>query len=103
LPTICNLIDRNDIMQSLNITGINILPQLLGEQEATNERTLYWKTGQMYAVRKGDMKLLVNRNDNSLELYDLNGDFRETNNIYEKQQEITRQLLQVLEDFKKED
>jgi arylsulfatase A-like enzyme len=64
---------------------------------------MYWKTGQEYAVREGNWKLIVNRSDNEVELYNLENDFRETRNRSKSDPEKTQQLIELLERFKKDD
>ena len=103
LPTLLNIINHGEVLQNLNVDGINILPLIRGEQKETKERTFYWKIAQTYAVRKGDMKMLVHRNNNEIELYDLQNDFRESRNLSKSHPEVVTELMQLLEDFKKND
>ena len=103
LPTICSLVGCKQNLQPLNLDGRNVLPVLMGEQNALEERALYWKTAQSYAVRKGDMKLLVHNKEQKVEVYDLKKDFRESNNISKSNPQITNYLLKLLEEFKKGD
>ena len=103
LPTLCNLIGRPQILESLKLDGINILPLINGEQQEMQERAFYWKIAQTDAVRKGDMKLLVNRANNKVELYNLKEDFRESKDLSKSNPEVVTQLLKLLEDFKKDD
>ena len=63
---------------------------------------MYWKTGQGIAVREGDWKLVVNRRTNEAELYDLATDFRETKDLSKINPEITKHLLELMDEFKKE-
>jgi arylsulfatase A-like enzyme len=64
---------------------------------------MYWKTGKSYAVREGPWKLLVHRNNNIIELYNLENDFRETHNLSTSNPEKTEDLLEMLEEFKEGD
>ena len=103
LPTLCNLTGCETDIQNLNLDGRNIWPLITGEQKSPEERSLYWKTGQAYAVREGHWKLILNRNTNRVELYDLENDFRETRNLSETNPEKTQHLLNVLEGIKAND
>jgi arylsulfatase A-like enzyme len=102
LPTLCYLSGYPQELRP-DLDGRNIWPLLTGSNPDEDSRTMYWKTSQAYAVRDGDWKLLVNRNDNSIELYDLENDFRETQNLVRMHPERSAQLLALLEEFKKGD
>ncbi len=56
-----------------------------------------------YAVREGSWKLLLNRNSNKAELYDLENDFRESRDLSENHPEKVIHLMELLEGFKKGD
>lgn len=103
LPTLCNLTGSDESLQRLKIDGQNIWLYLTGQEIVRENGTMYWKTGQEYAVREGNWKLLVNRSDNKVELYNLENDFRETRNRSESNPEKTQQLIELLEGFKKDD
>jgi arylsulfatase A len=74
-----------------NVDGTSILP-LLNQTGAVRRDALYWhyphysnqggKPGG--AIRAGDLKLIENYEDGSFELYNLNDDLSETNNLAEK-------------------
>ncbi len=102
LPTLCALTNyKSELRQDLD--GRNIWPLLAGEIPAEESRSMYWKTRQTYAVREGDWKLLVNRSNNDIELYDLENDFREIRNLRDSNPEIVKQMMDLLEEFKKGD
>jgi arylsulfatase A-like enzyme len=81
LPTLCDLTDSQTGLHKWNLDGRNIWSLLTGEQMVAGKRPMYWKTGKSYAVREGPWKLLVHRNNNIIELYNLENDFRETHNL----------------------
>jgi arylsulfatase A-like enzyme len=72
--------------------GINLLP-FIGKASARPHETLYWRTGGMIAIRKGDWKLVrmtatafveppyVISDLSALELYNLQDDISETKNL----------------------
>lgn len=103
LPTLCALTGCEHSLKELNLDGRNIWPLLTDKQQVADERSIYWKTRDTYAVRKGRWKLVVHINSIEAELYDLEYDFRETQNLSETYSEKTEHLLELLEEFKKGD
>jgi arylsulfatase A-like enzyme len=101
LPTITDLIDAPT---PENMDGISFLPSLLGEGNQKKHDYLYWefheKNGRL-ALRQGEWKLV--RYDvfapekTTTELYNLETDPGEENNVAEANPEITTKLLQLLE------
>lgn len=73
--------------------GVNLLPFLGVKRDSGPHDTLYWRTGGMMAIRKGDWKLLrmtetaftedpiVVTDLSGLELYNLKSDISETKNL----------------------
>ena len=104
LPTICSLTGSEENLKTIKKRdGQNIWTYLVNGKGMNNKRTLYWKTGKEYAVREGNWKLVVHRNTNKSELYDLSKDFRENRDLSEENPGITRHLLELLNVFKKDD
>jgi len=86
-----------------NIDGISFLPALLGKEQQEHNY-LYWEfheRGGRKAIRKGDWKLVnyqVNDPEKtSVELYNLNTDPGEENNVAETHPEIVEELQQLME------
>ena len=52
-------------------------------------------------MREGESKL-IHQGEGALELYDLDTDIAESNNLAEKQPEVTQRLLTALENWNKE-
>ncbi len=103
LPTLCKLTGCEKNLKQLKLDGRNIWPLLTGEQRAAYERAIYWKTSESYAVREGRWKLLLHRDSNKSELYDIENDFRETEDMSQAKPEITAHLMEVMEGFRKGD
>lgn len=100
LPTLCNLAGcRTDFE---HIDGVDIWERLAGKKQPEDQRTMYWKTRQASAVRDGNWKLLAHRN-NSVELFDLSTDFRETNDVSEANPAVVERMMKLLEEFRKGD
>jgi arylsulfatase A-like enzyme len=84
--------------------GLSILPTLRGRpEEQKRHEYLYWEwpkynwrknvyTGNMQAVRHGKWKLLRNNNRQPWQLYDLNVDIAEKNNLAARYPEIVKKL-----------
>lgn len=102
LPTFCHLAGCSESMRK-DLDGQNVWPYIKGESTLTDTRTMYWKIANMYAVREGNWKMLVNIKTNKVELYDIESDFRELHEISAEHPEIVSHLLELLEEFKKAD
>ena len=108
-PTICEVAGT---AISHPVDGISILPTLLGQQQITGNRTVYWvrREGNMryggmayYAARHGQYKILQNTPWEPVQLFDLandpveqkplntSGDFRDVyNQLFQSQMEHIR-------------
>lgn len=102
LPTLCYLTGCQKNLRA-DLDGHNIWPLLTGEKSLSEKRPIYWKTSQAYAVLDDQWKIIVNRKNNNIELYDLENDFRETKDKSKENPEITGHLLNLLEEFKAND
>jgi arylsulfatase A-like enzyme len=81
LPT---LADLAGVKPPPGIDGISVLPTLLGKKQNTADRFLYWEfptKGFRQAVRWRNYKAIRPAPDKPLELYDLEKDLTEQNNI----------------------
>lgn len=103
LPTICGLLKDEKSLKQSNIDGTNIWGTLTGVQSPLSNRPMYWKTNNTYAVRDDNWKLLVHQKGNKIELFNLENDFRETEDVSELNPEKTELMLKLLDDFKKDD
>lgn len=86
-----------------NIDGINIKDLLLNGAEL-QERDLFWSFGHRNAVRSGKWKLvkLEGKDNTIVELFDLEADLSEKNDLLAEQSEISKELIQILEDWGKD-
>lgn len=88
-----------------NLDGISFLPTLLGSKSQKLHESLYWEgaeeAGGKQAIRKGDWKLVRNNmNDPKLtttELYNLKTDIGEQNNVADKNPELVKELLDLIQ------
>lgn len=102
LPTFCELAG---IKTPANLNGFSLTPTLLGQPEQQKQHPwLYWEfheQGGKRAVRMGDWKAIQlnvnNRIDNPVELYNLQTDPAETNNVAASHPDIVRQAQAIFQ------
>lgn len=113
LPTFCDLIKMN---LPENIDGVSLLP-LLREGTPLPQRDLYWHYPHYHnvgmtpggAIRSGRWKLveyfersLTGQTDEAYELYDLDNDPGETDNLADSRQAIVLDMAAKLRDWRKQ-
>ena len=96
----------------------NILPALLGEKldKPIRQATVYHGYQGRFAIRQGPWKLMPQRGDEKLggvrqaepgetpgELYNLDEDSLEKNNVYDQHPEIVKHLTELLQKYKEQD
>jgi arylsulfatase A-like enzyme len=76
------------------LDGVDLLPYVTGTNKARPHETMYWRYGPQWAVRHGDMKLVVSRGGSERpELYNLANDVAESKDLSSAQPETMKQLL----------
>ena len=64
---------------SWNLDGVDLMPYLTGTNTSRPHQTLYWRYGPQWAIRDGDMKLVVSKGGSGKpELYNLADDIGES-------------------------
>ena len=113
-PTFLEILDL-DSKVGKSIDGVSILPLLL-QTGALNRQAIYWhyphyhssSIGPCGAIRMGDYKLIewydetILGPSNRFELYNLKQDISEQNNLSKKMPARTRQLREMLANWRKE-
>jgi arylsulfatase A-like enzyme len=76
------------------LDGVDLLPFITGANKARPHETMYWRYGPQWAVRHGDLKLVVSRGGSGQpELYNLATDAAEANDLASAHPEKAKQLL----------
>ena len=71
---------------------------LKGKKQITDNRVLYWEfPGQQVAVRKGKWKAVSVKKNADLELYDLENDPFEKNNLAQKYPKIVNEFKVIIQ------
>jgi arylsulfatase A-like enzyme len=79
-----------------NVDGVDLLPYVTGANKARPHETMYWRYGPQWAVRQGDMKLVVSQGGSGQpELYNLADDYSESKDLASSQPEKVKELLAV--------
>jgi arylsulfatase A-like enzyme len=75
------------------LDGVDLLPYLTGAKPGRPHQTLYWRYGPQWAVRDGDLKLVVSRGGSGKpELYDLAKDIGESKDLAAEQPGKVKEL-----------
>lgn len=81
------------------LEGVNLLPILQGRSPQV-ERTLFWRTPNQKAVRKGDWKLLVD--GGTLLLFNLRSDIGERADVTASRTDLVKALRPLIETWEKD-
>ncbi len=96
LPTFSEILDISEVPEN---DGISFLPELLGENDQKEHEYLYWEfheNGFDIAVRKGNWKGIYFKDEDQFELYNLEEDLSEENDIAGKHPEIVEELKRIM-------
>jgi arylsulfatase A-like enzyme len=76
------------------IDGVDLMPYLTGANSAKPHETLYWRFGEQWAIRKGDMKLVASAVDGvqNVKLFNLKDDIGEKNDLAAAMPEKVKEL-----------
>ena len=84
-----------------NTDGISILPSLLGEEVVGHRQAehelMYWEYLKQTAVRKGNWKAVRSSPEESWQLYDLETDISESNDVAAKNESLVAELAAFAE------
>jgi arylsulfatase A-like enzyme len=98
LPTVAELTGAK---APKDVDGMSIVPELLGEKAAGRKQVshefLYWEIGGQTAIRQGSWKAIQPGDKREWELYDLNSDLSEKNNIANEHADTLASLKRLAE------
>jgi arylsulfatase A-like enzyme len=78
---------------SWNLDGVDLMPYLTGANTSRPHQTLYWRYGPQWAIRDGDMKLVVSKGGSGQpELYNLATDIGESKDLAAAQPTKVKEL-----------
>ncbi len=78
---------------SWSLDGVDLMPYLTGKQTSRPHQTLYWRYGPQWAIRQGDLKLVVSKGGSGQpELYDLATDIGESKDLASAQPAKVKEL-----------
>lgn len=73
------------------IDGVNIIPYVLGENDAAPHESLYWRAGPQHAIRRGNYKLRQ-QNEQAPKLFDVVADVAEQKDLAAEKPEVVKEL-----------
>lgn len=86
------------------LDGVDLMPFATGRREGRPHQTLYWKMGENWAVRDGDLKLVVGEGKKhpgmKPALYDLAQDPSETRDLADGRPDDVRRLQELFDAWK---
>jgi arylsulfatase A-like enzyme len=88
VAAICNIPLPSDRVYD----GVNLMPYLTRENRGAPHDMLYWRTGHIHTIRKGDYKLIYSSRDKWLELYNLKTDKNEKENLSNSMPDKVKEL-----------
>ena len=91
LPT-CVAAAGGSVDPAWQLDGVNLLPYLTGENKERPHQTLFWRIDGMWAIRDGDLKLVVGDPGQAPELFDLAADLGEKDDLAARQPAEVKEL-----------
>ena len=100
MPTILELA-KATVPAGHQLDGVSLVP-LLTQQQKLQPRSIFWDYNGRSAVRQGPWKLVLNQNRKTpVELFHLQDDLSEANNLAEKQPERVQKMRDSFTAWKK--
>lgn len=90
-PTFCAAAGAA-IPDGTRLDGVDLLPFLTGDNAADPHAILFWKNGDVGAVREGDWKLLLNQTEPKVQLFNLKEDIGESRDLAADKADLTDRL-----------
>ena len=83
-------------ISELDVDGVDLMPFLTGDQTGDPHEVLFWRQRNVWAVRRGDWKLVRATKEDTMALFDLATDVGETTDVLSQQPEVVAALLRDL-------
>lgn len=93
-PTFLELAGLQDQLDALQLDGVS-LARHVRDGAALPQRALFWRKGNVRAVRRGPWKLITRGDE--VELYNLDEAMDESHNVVDQEPEMVRTLIRALE------
>ena len=93
LPTVCDLVGA-DLPDGVD--GVSMLPTWLGQAQPTHEY-LYWEYRGHQVVRQGRWKAIRKKGTAAIELYDLQSDIAESDNVAADHLDVVQELGKLMQ------
>ncbi len=93
---------------SQHIDGVSFVPLIKKVDRKESDRPIFWHFPHTYdqppysSIRKGNWKLIYHHIDQSLELFNLEKDISENENLVEREEQKVNELTVILSDFLRE-
>ncbi len=87
---------------NVQVDGVNLLPYLNKNNTDSPHEQLFWSYRGRMALRIGDWKIVKNRPQSSLELFNLGNDLSESENLIDDQSEKAEKMLKIWQEFEAE-
>jgi len=78
--------------KGMRLDGVNLIPYLTGQKKEPPHAQLFWKLHSRGVIREGRYKLITGEAKAKRELYDLETDPAETNNLVSEKTELVQRL-----------
>ncbi|MFQ6036804.1 MAG: sulfatase [Sedimentisphaerales bacterium] len=99
LPTAAAAVGA-DLPRDRKFDGVNLLPYLTGEKKTPPHESLFWRMGQNYAARKGNLKLV--KMGEQISLFDLSSDIGESQDLADQRPDVLREMQQAYKQWNSE-
>jgi len=83
------------VPRNRKIDGVNLIPYLTGRNKRAPHKTLFWRSGQNHAVRKGNFKLVKIRTETGL--FDLASDIGESRDLKAERPDVFKEMETTFE------
>ncbi|MEC5128739.1 sulfatase [Verrucomicrobiales bacterium BCK34] len=98
LPTFAGLAGAK-VPDDRDIDGVDVWPVLTGDAETPHEAFFYYSANKLHAVRSGKWKLHWNKQGKPAQLFDLEIDVAEKNNLLASEPEVVKRLSGLMQKF----